>query len=577
MSTNRRLLLLCGLTFCLLILSGPIYLYCNHPLLSYADQAIYLDIAKLIAAGAVPYQDVFDWNPPLIMYLCVPVVWLAKAVAAPEILVFNLTVMALALLSCYFSLRLISRHLSKTEFVCLMPLVLAAAQYTATRSVDFGEREHLFVIAYLPFFILRYLRYRNRSVVAAEAFIVGLFAAVMAMLKPQFVLIMAFVELTFLLKSTGKNYWQKFLTFEMAALLEVATLYGVALLVLPATVRNIYFGQVLPMYAPAYEYSQRAFIHLLRNDVLVVQPVMVILAGLVLAILASRLSVIITASGVIAVVGLFNYLYGNQAWIYRLIPAEFASYICVGTVVGSLLRHYIVHLKDKKLVTALALTAMGAFALYCGSQKIISTSTDLAHARMVDMTLTGCQWSSPEGDLDPLGQSIIAHSSRSASVLLLGTGIGPGYPALLQSGRRPCGRYLFSIITQIDYCLAKYGGALWRARLDEVLKQTLDDAAKDPPELIVLQKNPIKAILDREQLSTRLLSGYKEVEEIAGNTIYVRQRPDGALIEKVEKRSAVLRILSGQSTAEIEASRLHIDVEQIRRWVRQTEAALDAL
>lgn len=577
MSANRRMILFCGLAFCLLILSGPIYFYCNHPLLSQADQAIYLDIARLISNGAVPYQDVFDWNPPLIMYLCVPVVWLARAFSAPEILVFNLTVMLLALLSCYFSLRLISRHLSGTEALCLIPLVLAAAQYTATRSVDFGEREHLFVIAYLPFFVLRYLRYRNRSVVAAEAFVVGLFAALMAMLKPQFVLIMAFVELTFLLKSPTKNYWQKLYTFEIAALLEVAALYAVALMVLPAAVRNIYFGQVLAMYAPAYEYSQRAFIHLLRNDVLVVQPVMVILAGLILALLSSRLSVLITASGVISVVGLFNYLYGNQAWIYRLIPAEFAAYICAGVVIGALLRRYMVPLKDKTLVSALALIAMGTFALYSGSQKLIATATDLAHARMVDLTLTGCQWSSPQGDLDPLCQSIIANCSRSGSVLLLGTGIGPGYPALLQSGRRPCGRYLFSIITQVDYCLARYGGPLWRERLTQVLQQTCADAREDPPELIVLQKNPIKAILDREQVTASLLNGYKEVEEVAGNTIYVKEKSSGKLIEKAEKREVVLSILSGQSSADKQAERLNIDVSEVRRWVRETEAALDAL
>src|SRR5689334_2033738 len=58
--------------------------------------AMYLYAGKLILRGYVPYVDVIDLNPPLIMYLCVPAAWISEHTGLPPGTTFHLaTVLAI--------------------------------------------------------------------------------------------------------------------------------------------------------------------------------------------------------------------------------------------------------------------------------------------------------------------------------------------------------------------------------------------------------------------------------------------------------------------------------------------------
>ncbi len=50
----------------------------SHPLLGQPDQCMYLSMADLLMAGRLPYVDCFDNNPPLIIYLGVIPMVVAK-------------------------------------------------------------------------------------------------------------------------------------------------------------------------------------------------------------------------------------------------------------------------------------------------------------------------------------------------------------------------------------------------------------------------------------------------------------------------------------------------------------------
>ncbi|HMY02717.1 MAG TPA: hypothetical protein PKA48_05155, partial [Candidatus Obscuribacter sp.] len=68
----------------LLLLSGANFLYWSmHPLSISADQSVYVQSGLLLLQGKVPYLDFFDFNPPLIVYLNVIPVLVARALALP--------------------------------------------------------------------------------------------------------------------------------------------------------------------------------------------------------------------------------------------------------------------------------------------------------------------------------------------------------------------------------------------------------------------------------------------------------------------------------------------------------------
>jgi hypothetical protein len=63
------------------------------------DCALYLQQAEMLLDGAVPYCDFADTNPPLIMYLNVLPVALARTLGLPVIVTFQAFVLALLALS----------------------------------------------------------------------------------------------------------------------------------------------------------------------------------------------------------------------------------------------------------------------------------------------------------------------------------------------------------------------------------------------------------------------------------------------------------------------------------------------
>ena len=68
------------------------------------DCAIYLDCAQRILAGQLPYVDFWDPNPPLIMYLSVPPVLLAKYTGLSVVESFMLSVW-LFVVGAFFALK----------------------------------------------------------------------------------------------------------------------------------------------------------------------------------------------------------------------------------------------------------------------------------------------------------------------------------------------------------------------------------------------------------------------------------------------------------------------------------------
>lgn len=106
------------------------------------DVGWYLVGAGKLANGARLYLDLSDTNPPLIFYIAMPAVLLARLIDIPVVTAFHLLLHALALSMLVPTMQILRR----TPMVAaVLPLLVFAVPGFA-----FGQREHLFFVLALP-------------------------------------------------------------------------------------------------------------------------------------------------------------------------------------------------------------------------------------------------------------------------------------------------------------------------------------------------------------------------------------------------------------------------------------------
>lgn len=157
------------------------------------DSAFLLWMARRVAHGAVPYRDVFDINPPLIVWLQIPLVRLAEALGVSAELVVKLAAAAVALASIAATSALVRRipGLPAGSSVARGVSLTAAFALVAAPLVFFAEREHLVVALVLPFVVLQAGRVAGVRWSRPAAFAAGLSAGVGFSIKPQYGLVWA--------------------------------------------------------------------------------------------------------------------------------------------------------------------------------------------------------------------------------------------------------------------------------------------------------------------------------------------------------------------------------------------------
>lgn len=499
----------------LLLFVDKAVIWCSHPLLGYADQTAYLDMARLISQGKLPYVDFFEWNPPLIMYLNLLPIWLARLVHIPPTLALDYCVLALTAVSSYFALWLIYQYGDEENQIVLLPMLLGLVYFSQWQLPAMGEREHLLVLLYLPFFILRGLYWQGKGSPPTrnESIVSGLAAGLGLALKPQFLASAVLVELVFWYQFRGNGRYRR---PEIYAVASVFIAYFFSMLLLPQPVWQAYFGQVLPLYVSGLSYSSRALMTMLRGSGFDYPSFVQMALTLPLSVVLSSASPWIAPLGVFALSFFFHYIYGDQVWPYRFLPMAAALVMLDALMLGLLLRLVALKLKISRLLFSLMAAAAIVFSGYVCVSEMQGNSEYLETTKLMDLEQVGYCGKSPLDDLGPVAFSILSHTKAEDKVIFMGTGIEPGYPAILESGRSCGSRYLFCPLPFIDYALEKEPGERWLAAEARAIENYGEDIKANCPALIVIQENPIKPILDKNRFFDRFMADYEPAEDIAG-------------------------------------------------------------
>ena len=538
-----------------------------HPLEINHDTASLLQTGILLIEGKTPYVDFTSTNPPLIMYLNTVPAAVASALSVHIILVFKLMVLLVSIGSALAILQILSRSgLDLEKPSCwsivvsysLLSLILLYRPF----QYDYGQREHLFVLLYFPFFVGRWIRWEGGRLSRLAAVATGIAAALGAFIKPHFLAIALGVELYGLISNRSRK---KLLGLEVYAFAVTGLLYAAHFFILPEVARNELFGRWLPFVAERYSVYNNSFKILVDRPSFLPAVIATLPMAFICATCGNKLAKIAKPLAVFTFGATASFLLQHKLWPYHLIPALYGAVLIWTLSVGEcfdrlrankgasfaiwlFLQAIIVQTATiayfhKWMATMPAwgwLILLSAVTVFLYLRKTMTTTVVVAGVLAI---LVGwAPWSNSDPlKRNPVAQAIGQHTEEGEPVMFIATSTSAAFPVLVQMNRRPGSRYIVTWPIPLFYkgALAKEDGEFPYRRRDELLIEEvrfLNDLNEDletiRPRMILVGQGrqnqacpegfDLREYLVRTELMDKILSEYRPARPVHGYDVFVR-------------------------------------------------------
>ena len=195
-------------------------------------------------AGKELYTQLIEVNPPMIIYLMAPAVWLANmtdfSAAGATKIYFSLFVLIPTIAHINLS-RLVLPEKTRNVYIYAVIFITFVVPF-----YDFGQRDHLAIILLIPYLFVRYLKVSIQiKINSFKLFLYGVFAGIALCLKPYFIIIPFFSE-CFLLYQFRKEY--RLVTIEPVT----AVLFFCGFITSIFIFHPQYFSQIVPLALATY-------------------------------------------------------------------------------------------------------------------------------------------------------------------------------------------------------------------------------------------------------------------------------------------------------------------------------------
>lgn len=284
----------------LLVVAAGVFLW-NAAIVN--DVAWQLWVARQLAHGVALYTDIVEVNPPLWFWAAIPIVNLAQLVGASSYHLLLLCVLVLDIVALLL-VRVLCRDLQSGVLIVLgFPIVTLFAFLDV-----FGQREHLTLIAILPYLVLVARRADGLAGSRVTAIACGILAAFGVALKPHFLLVPVALELLLLVRTRRLP-----LRPENIALGGSLAVYALSVVLFASA----YFATIAPMIALAYQgYDQPILVQL--DQPVVAMACLVLLSLPLYGWPRSSIAQVLSVAGT-AFLG--AYFLQNKGWRYHSVPA----------------------------------------------------------------------------------------------------------------------------------------------------------------------------------------------------------------------------------------------------------------
>ncbi|MDZ4832901.1 MAG: hypothetical protein SGJ27_03795 [Candidatus Melainabacteria bacterium] len=501
-----------------------------HPLRIGWDPALHLQAAQLITQGKVPYVDMFDVNPPLIWYLDAIPAYFAEVLNFPVTQSFNLFLVLLITYSVSTCLALFFTKAKRSEAPFFMPFLIGLTLFNFFLRYDFGQREEIFVLLYMPFFILRWLRWQGRGVESKfYSCAIGIMASLGICLKPFFLIPAVLVELYFVL---DKRRLSRLFTYETVSCAIVGLIYVGHFLFVPELMRKTYFEFVVPAFALGYRFWDTSlgasFSELGKRDVFYLMAV-----ACFLAVAMRKRSTLMLPLLVFVLASVIPYLMQFKGWHYHDQPVYASAFILACMEIGFI--KILIAQKLHKTVTefgakqtkpvkfprravlaCLVVVVLG-IAIKDGIDDEHLVATD---PRKFDMKIIGYSGTSPWSDIhSPYTDLVLDGYKLGDKAIVMSNAVSPGYPWLTQLRFVPGSRHLhmviLSVLSYVKDCLpaSDKNIALYK-NMDRIVGEYAEDIKANKPRFIFMQKGPDYFVEPHDFVNKHLIKDYDELQSI---------------------------------------------------------------
>lgn len=373
------------------------------------DVAWYYYGAERLADGAKLYVDLIDPNPPLVFYVDLPAVWLARALGLPDqaaFIAYMAALLAGALGLWYLTARTVNvPEGAATRHAFLLVLIVFLFPFH-----DFGQREHLVLALLLPYLFVVAGRAAGRQVSTWLALPAGLLAGPALVMKPFYLVLWPVLELYLILARRAGPPWRR---PENWAIALVAALYGLFIVL----VTPEYLGIVRIALAIYSGYNQ-AFLLVIRYPS-VWLTLLVVATWLLLLRATAPQRILGDVLSLVSLTTLALALQQGKGWSYHFYPNSVSTIMLVLVVLGA----------------AVARLPHIARAVRLGST-LTATLVVLVLVAVSGIRLLGYPLLLPNGTEADLARVVHAHARPGDYIFVFSTSISPAFPLVNSTDTR---------------------------------------------------------------------------------------------------------------------------------------------
>ena len=276
------------------------------------DVAILSHTAAQMLQGQTYAHDIFEPNPPIIFYLHMPPVLIAKMTGIKIIYVLRIYLIALITLSVSLSHLLFKKIFNPNNRLLYSMSYALACILLFLPMEAFGQREHFLCFLTTPYLLLAACRLEHKPISKSFAMLIGLMAGLGFCIKPFFLPTLILIELFFIYRQKNLFGW---LRIESIIATLFILFYGLSVILFYPT----YWHIVLPIWLPYYRAIARPWVIVLTYSYFLFCS-----TALALSCLTkknephSAIKIIFS----LALIGfLITFLIPRVAWYYHILPA----------------------------------------------------------------------------------------------------------------------------------------------------------------------------------------------------------------------------------------------------------------
>jgi hypothetical protein len=293
------------------------------------DQSFYIYAAPHLLDGYHLYgADITDTNPPLISWMTMVPAMVARALDLTPDLSFTFFILLLICAVALWSVRLSVNDLVRARATFILGLIILlmyiavvlpnVTNFNALR-YDFGQREHILALLVLPYLFLAAQRLRARGCSHFEAILVGVTAGIGFSIKPQYLTVLASVEL--LLVFSARRL-RTLIRPELLALACTGLVYFACVWIITPD----YVTRVVPIVAGVYGSFDYVPALAMLNHVTVY-----VLAFFALTLIRRSGFSDLATTFLVASIGAFlAYLMQHKGWTDHILPTQMFLVLSVG-------------------------------------------------------------------------------------------------------------------------------------------------------------------------------------------------------------------------------------------------------